>query len=181
MPTMGVSTVTTMNNQILLVQREDFPIWCLPGGMIEPGESLAQTAIRETFEETGIKIQLSRLVGVYSRPNWRFGGNHEILFAAIHIGGSLKPQQGETEDVQYFEPDNLPKALFWWHRQRIKDALIGTQSIARTQDVFWPLKDMSLNDIHKLRDQEKLPLQEMYEQFCDNPIPGNDQIDVGEI
>ncbi|MBS3750581.1 MAG: NUDIX domain-containing protein [Anaerolineales bacterium] len=169
MPTVGVSTTTFSNNQILMVMREDFPIWTLPGGTLEPNESFGQTAIRETFEETGIEIKIIDLVGVYSRPHWREGGSHEILFSATPVKGSMIPQPGETVDVRYFDLENLPEATFWWDRQRIQDANSGQKGIARIQNAVWPLEDMRLREIHKLRDRGKLPLEELYKQFCEWP------------
>ena len=56
------------NGEILLIQRADNGHWGLPGGHVEPGESVAQAAAREVLEETGCKIEVGRLIGVYSDP-----------------------------------------------------------------------------------------------------------------
>ncbi|HLZ55533.1 MAG TPA: NUDIX domain-containing protein [Ktedonosporobacter sp.] len=56
------AAVVIDNGQILLIQREDFKVWALPGGQIEAGESVAQAAIREVREETGIEVELTSLV-----------------------------------------------------------------------------------------------------------------------
>ena len=54
---------------VLLVRRKNPPFgWALPGGFIDYGESAEQAAVRETLEETGLKVQLTGLVGVYSDP-----------------------------------------------------------------------------------------------------------------
>jgi ADP-ribose pyrophosphatase YjhB (NUDIX family) len=177
MPTVGVSTTIFSNNQILMVMREDFPVWTLPGGKLEPNESFGQTAIRETLEETGIEIKIISLVGVYSRPNWREGGSHEILFSATPVEGTMTPQLGETVDVRYFDPNNLPEDTFWWDRQRILDANSGQKGIARIQHADWPLEDMQLSEIHKLRDRGELPLQELYKLFCEWPKPDESKLE----
>ena len=65
MPTLGVNIAIIPDDKILLTERTDFEVWCLPGGEVEPGESLAQAALRETREETGLEVELTRLVGVY--------------------------------------------------------------------------------------------------------------------
>ena len=104
MPTFGVCIATIRDGQILLTQRSDFPVWCLPGGAVDDGESLAQAAIREAREETGVDVELTRLVGVYSRPNWRYGGDHSVLFAARPVGGELQIVTNETVDAGYFCP-----------------------------------------------------------------------------
>ena len=56
---------------ILLEKRSDCGLWGLPGGKIEPGESIRQAAEREVLEETGLLIQITRLIGVYSDPAGR--------------------------------------------------------------------------------------------------------------
>ena len=52
--------------KVLLTKRSDNGLWCLPGGRMEPGESVDECCRREVFEETGLIIEPKRLVGVYS-------------------------------------------------------------------------------------------------------------------
>ena len=53
---------------ILLIRRTDNSYWSIPGGGVEPGESVSQAAVREVKEETGIECEVSGLVGIYSNP-----------------------------------------------------------------------------------------------------------------
>lgn len=108
----------------MLIQREDFKVWVLPGGHVEAGESVAQAAVREVYEETGIEIVLTGLVGIYAMPYW-IGDVHNVVFVARPAGGVLRPQPGEADDAGYFRADTLPDRLPWWHRQPIRDALAG--------------------------------------------------------
>jgi ADP-ribose pyrophosphatase YjhB (NUDIX family) len=55
--------------KVLLTRRADNGLWCLPGGHMEPGESLAECCAREVLEETGLGIRVTRLTGVYSNPD----------------------------------------------------------------------------------------------------------------
>ncbi|MEP6984348.1 MAG: NUDIX domain-containing protein, partial [Chloroflexota bacterium] len=55
-----------MGERVLLTRRTDNGRWCLPGGAMEAGESLAETCIREVREETGLEVRILRLVGIYS-------------------------------------------------------------------------------------------------------------------
>ena len=56
--------------KVLLTKRADNGLWCLPGGGVDPGESVEETVIREAWEETGLTIRVLRLIGVYSDPDW---------------------------------------------------------------------------------------------------------------
>ena len=89
MPGLAVNVAVIQDNKILLTQREDFETWILPSGGVEDGESIAQAAIRETKEETGLDVELTGLVGIYSRL-----GNmvpvHAVLFTATPVGGEIK-------------------------------------------------------------------------------------------
>src|SRR6202011_555214 len=103
MPELGVLVVET-DGLILLTKREDMHVWCLPGGAVDDGESIAQAAIREVREETGLTVELVRLVGLYSRPSWN---THQAVFAARPICGTLFPQKGEVIEAGYFNAEAL--------------------------------------------------------------------------
>src|SRR5579871_3737091 len=62
--------------EILLIRRSDNGNWALPGGAIDLGESVAQAAVRETLEETGIECEVTGIAGVYSDPR------HVILYTS---------------------------------------------------------------------------------------------------
>ena len=99
MTSIGVNIAILKANEILLIKREDFEVWCLPGGGLDPGESFAKAAIREAQEETGLKVELDNLVGIYSRTGNGHSYDHIVVFKAHPIGGSLQPQKGEALDV----------------------------------------------------------------------------------
>src|SRR5690349_9037026 len=63
------SIVVNDAGELLLICRSDNGNWSLPGGDMELGESLGQAAIRETLEETGIHIRLTRIGGIYTNPH----------------------------------------------------------------------------------------------------------------
>ena len=175
---LGANIAIIDDGQILLTKREEFEIWCLPGGHTDAGESVAETAIRETREETGLEIQLTRLVGIYSQPNWPGGGMHVILFAARPIGGRLQPQVGEVIDLDYFDPHKLPDPLMWWHRQRIVDAVDDVSGVTWAQ-YAWPFEEeMTRQEIYQLRDRSGLPRQEFYRRYFEQSNKKAEKLDV---
>lgn len=122
---LGVNTAIFKDGKILLTRREDFRVWCLPGGSVDPGESVAQAAAREVREEVGLEVRLTRLVGIYSRPGWFDGGYHIVVFAAEQTGGALRLEPREVVEAGYFDPAALPDGLLIGHRRRILDAAAG--------------------------------------------------------
>ena len=55
--------------KILLVCRADSGTWCVPGGYMEPGESVTEGCMREVWEETGLHVHVEHLIGVYNNPH----------------------------------------------------------------------------------------------------------------
>ncbi|MGJ3238738.1 MAG: NUDIX domain-containing protein [Anaerolineae bacterium] len=123
----AAAIVTDADRQnILLQQRTDNGLWGVPGGSIEPGEEPAQAAIREVFEETGLHVEVMRLVGV-------FGGDGQIrayangdrfayvsvTFECRVIGGEINPDPVESQDVRWFSIDNLPPEFTDVHQRRL--------------------------------------------------------------
>ncbi|GAB4542310.1 MAG: hypothetical protein Kow0063_34120 [Anaerolineae bacterium] len=122
--------------RVLLTRRQDNGLWCLPGGHMDIGEKIDQTATREAREETGLSIQLERLVGLYSSyyPPGSFGEDSPArailvaLFRARPDGGTLALNPEVTE-FGWFHPDHLPEDLIPQHVQRIHDAARQTQAV----------------------------------------------------
>lgn len=181
MPGFGVNVVVLRDSAVLLTLRSDVPVWCLPGGAVEAGETLAQAAIREALEETGAEIEISGLVGVYSRPNWRTGGNHEIVFLARQVGGDLFPHDGEAVEIAYFGLAELPKSLLWWHHERIFDAVASKQVVARMQDARWPLDGVDYEEVKRLVVEDERARQELVDYFCTKPSDEASFLELGGV
>ena len=95
---LDATAVVIDDGMVLLIQRADFKTWALPGGRVDVGESVAEAAIREVYEETGLKIELMSLVGIYAMPRW-IGNDHSVVFAARPCGGMLQLQANEADDA----------------------------------------------------------------------------------
>jgi 8-oxo-dGTP pyrophosphatase MutT (NUDIX family) len=115
--------------KVLLTQRSDNGRWCLPGGGMDPGESASEACIRETMEETGLEVRVTRLVGIYTSPDLIIeyaDGNCwqpvAMTFEADVVGGELRLSD-ETTDYGYFLVDRLDDVdLMEHHLERIQDA-----------------------------------------------------------
>jgi ADP-ribose pyrophosphatase YjhB (NUDIX family) len=164
---LGVNVVVfDEHNRVLLIQREDFEVWCTPGGLIEKGETPATAGIREAKEETGLDVRLTRFVGVYSRDNWRGDDYHIFVFAGEVIGGTLTPQEGEALQAGFFALDQLPELLVGQdHRIKAAAAGIGGSVIVEEEMSPSPLPDhLTRWDIYRMRDESGLPRTEFYHQ-----------------
>ncbi|MBN1284804.1 MAG: NUDIX domain-containing protein [Anaerolineae bacterium] len=166
----GANIAIIRDGRIVLTRREDFEVWCLPGGHLEPNETLVQTALREAREETGLEVELTRLVGLYAYPNWR-DGMQTILFAARPAGGELRPADGEALDIGYFDPVCLPEPFVWWHRQQVYDAMNGAgEGVAWMIDRVWPFeRDMTRAELYALRDESGLSRAGFYAKYMGKP------------
>jgi len=123
--------------QILLERRSDCGWWGLPGGRIEPGETIRGSALREVEEETGLKVHLTHLVGVYSDPGERLVvyPDHaagvqlvDIILAATVAGGTLRCSS-ESREVRFFAPDSLPAEIVPPAQAPLADALNGRRGV----------------------------------------------------
>jgi ADP-ribose pyrophosphatase YjhB (NUDIX family) len=178
MPTLGVNVAIIQGKRILLIKRSDSPAWGLPGGAVDDGESVAQAAIREAHEETGLRVKLTRLVGIYSRPNWRYGGDHSILFTAEPIAGRLQTATDETVDARYFDVEDLPDNLLWHHYQRTIDALSGAVGVVWIQDAVWPLGEMTDPSEFQQRVTREATIEEIWSQLCGRGRPGKERAEL---
>jgi ADP-ribose pyrophosphatase YjhB (NUDIX family) len=127
----GVAAVIITADGVLLQRRDDNRMWGLPGGSVDPGESVRAAVIREVLEETGLDVEPVRLVGVYSDP-----ANHQVVhypngdvthyvstvFECVIRGGTLTTCE-ESLELTFFPPDALPPDVMAISRIRIHDAL----------------------------------------------------------
>jgi 8-oxo-dGTP pyrophosphatase MutT (NUDIX family) len=104
--------------RVLLARHVDVGRWVLPGGTVEPAETPADAAVREMWEETGLFVRLTRLVGVFSGPEFvvRYRNGHRTsyvasVFQAALIAGSMRPDGAELEELRFVslsEAEGLP-------------------------------------------------------------------------
>ncbi|MBN9655634.1 NUDIX hydrolase [Halobacillus sp. GSS1] len=114
------STVLVKNERgdLLFQYRKDTKEWGLPGGAMEPGETLEQTAVRELEEETGLIAEGVQQVTTFSGGDffYRYPNGDEVYnviacFIASNIRGELRVDHEETLDLRYFNSNSLPENI----------------------------------------------------------------------
>jgi ADP-ribose pyrophosphatase YjhB (NUDIX family) len=123
--------------EILLMRRRDNGCWGLPGGYVEPGEGVTEATAREVLEETGYRVAVGRLIGVYSDParqvlqypDGRRIQAVNLCFEALagEAGSPTTPE--ETLETGFFPHDALPEPFVPIHDVRIADAVEGGNAV----------------------------------------------------
>jgi ADP-ribose pyrophosphatase YjhB (NUDIX family) len=105
-PKLVAGTIPELEGRILLTRRAISPgkgLWTFPGGFVDFGETVSEAAVRETFEETGLRVELTALVNVYSYP----GAPVIVVYAARVTGGTLRPC-AENDALAWWGPAEIP-------------------------------------------------------------------------
>lgn len=128
----SVSALIFDGERVLLAHRRAIDWWNLPGGALDPGETVDEAVRREVREETGLHVEVGQLVGVYSKPL-----KQEIVLSfRCQVSGD-PPENILDDDIdesRYFALEALPVRILPKHRQRINDALLHQeQAIVRAQ------------------------------------------------
>ena len=105
--------VPNERGELLLVHKTDNDLWALPGGGMDVGESMADTVVREVKEQTGIDVEVTGVVGIYTNPNHVMAYDDgevrqqcSICFTTRMLGGQLATSN-ETSEVEFVAPDRL--------------------------------------------------------------------------
>ncbi|MBD3162003.1 MAG: NUDIX domain-containing protein, partial [Candidatus Eisenbacteria bacterium] len=123
----ATALIRDARGRVLFQRRGDFPIWGLPGGLLEPGETILETLTREAREETGYEVRPVRFIGLYSSPEYAVhypnGDRVQQVTACFDCeiaGGADRPDGRESLAQEFLDPDDPPE-LFPWYRQMLRD------------------------------------------------------------
>lgn len=131
-------------NRVLLLRHVEGNDWTTPGGMVEPYETPANAAVREMWEETGLHVELARIVGVFGgepcSTTYRNGDKVawvSTVFAADVIGGVLKPDGEEILEARHFGRSEIDSIRCKEHLRLVLDAAWSSQTQAHFQKATW--------------------------------------------
>ncbi len=110
--TVGVRGIVADEKGRILFVRHNYGLrrWFLPGGGAQGDETAAEATVREMREETGLEVEILRLVGVYLYTG-EYKRDHNFVFACRVIGGHLRIDGGEIAQADWFPPDAPPQPL----------------------------------------------------------------------
>ena len=121
-PLVTVDIIIETDGGIVLVRRRNPPHgWALPGGFVDPGESVAQAACREAKEETGLDVELTELLGVYSDPKRDPRGLFTVSTVFIGRANGQPAGGDDAAEARVIAPDALPPDIAFDHPTIIDD------------------------------------------------------------
>jgi len=123
-PMLVVDVIIRTSRGVVLIKRKNEPYkrrWALPGGFVHYGERVEDAATREAKEETGLRVKLGKLVGVYSDPTRDPRGHVvSVCFLAGRASGRLRASS-DAQDVKIFK--HIPwRELAFDHARILKEA-----------------------------------------------------------
>jgi ADP-ribose pyrophosphatase YjhB (NUDIX family) len=138
----SASVFDSEKERVLLVRRTDNGKWAVPGGYMQAGESFSEACKREVWEETGLKVNINRLIGIYTSPDllleYPDGNKWQLVvlhFEAEFVEGELTPSE-ETTEFGFFSLAEINQLdINGLDKKRVLDGFVNTQ-IALINDNF---------------------------------------------
>jgi 8-oxo-dGTP diphosphatase len=120
-PLLAVDVIIDIGGRIVLIERKNYPPgWAIPGGFVDVGESVEHAAVREMREETTLEVELTDLLGVYSRPD-RDPRGHTVSIIYVGRAQGNPRADDDAKAAALFAPDALPAPLAFDHQQILTD------------------------------------------------------------
>lgn len=132
----AVTAILDERGRVLLERRGSSDKWGFPGGLAELGESLDEAAVRETYEELGIKTEIDALIGIYTKYAAKCANGDEFqpitaLFRGHIVSGDMRCDGVETTEARFFGKDELPEIYSEQHKAMAEDLFSGRTGVYR--------------------------------------------------
>jgi ADP-ribose pyrophosphatase YjhB (NUDIX family) len=132
-PIPTVDIIIEVEGGIVLIERKNPPHgWAIPGGFVDYGETVESAAVREAKEETGLDVQLTALLGVYSDPS-RDPRHHTISTVFVASAAGQPVADDDAADAGVFTEDTLPEEIAFDHREILKEYFSTQEPVPRSQ------------------------------------------------
>ncbi|WP_226683234.1 NUDIX domain-containing protein [Sutcliffiella horikoshii] len=112
------AVIQNEKSEILFQYPRNSEYWSLPAGAIEPGESPYEAVVREVWEETGLEVEPTHVMGVFGGKDFRhtYANGDQVeyqvtIFECKIVRGTLEAVDGESEILKFFNEDNIPKLV----------------------------------------------------------------------
>lgn len=113
-PKVAAAVLLEKENSVLLVRRVNEPfrgLWTLPAGFVNGGEDPAEAAARECLEETGLVVEIKKVLDVIAGREHERGADFIIVYSAVVLSGEMAPAD-DADAVEWFERNHLPPLAF---------------------------------------------------------------------
>jgi 8-oxo-dGTP pyrophosphatase MutT (NUDIX family) len=129
-PRQGAAAAILDDRGRLLLVKENYDRgrYSLPGGAVETDETLLETVIRETREETGLAVRVEHVIGVYRLEN---GFTATLFRCSITDGEPVRPESGEIAEVGWFGPEEIPDPTSNLLHHALDDIVAGRRGVVR--------------------------------------------------
>jgi 8-oxo-dGTP diphosphatase len=119
------ATVLKDSGEVLVCHRRDLDLWEMPGGGVEDGETPWEAVVREVAEETGLRVAVERLAGVY----WQRRRGVLVMQFQCHPVSGVPGPSNEADEVRFVRVDELPKRMTPVVVERLRDWLAADQEV----------------------------------------------------
>jgi ADP-ribose pyrophosphatase YjhB (NUDIX family) len=120
-PPIAADVIIEIDGRIVLIERRNYPHgWAIPGGFVDVGETVEAAARREMREETGLEVELTELLGVYSRAD-RDPRGHTVSLVYVGRAQGEPHADDDAKAAALFSLDALPAPLAFDHTEILAD------------------------------------------------------------